>query len=73
MREGRMWVCSLPCEEGVLEGVLGNRVGWEVWSLVMGLREGVAGVIRGHWSLWVEKCCDEAHFPGRFSVRAAAW
>ena len=39
-----MWVCSLPCEEGVLGGVLGNRVGWEVWSLVRGLREDVAGV-----------------------------
>lgn len=39
-----MWVRSLPCEEGVLEGVLGNRVGWEVWSLVMGLRQDVARV-----------------------------
>lgn len=40
-REG-FWCVHCPVKQESSEGVLG-QVGWEVWSLVMGFREDVAG------------------------------
>lgn len=40
--EGRCWCVHCPVKQESSEGVLG-QVGWGVWSLLMGLREDVAG------------------------------
>ena len=40
-REG-FWCVHCPVKQESLEGVLG-QVGWEVWNLMMGFREDVAG------------------------------